>query len=197
MYSQNSEERTIVELLNAEKKVGHFLDVGAYDGRTFSNTLRLVELGWSGVCVEPSPTVFPSLLKLHAANDRVALVNSAVVPKAGFVEFWDSGGDPFSTTSSARLEKWKAHTNFAKFNVYGITFADLFSQFGTVYDFINLDVEGISADMFMLLPLQSLEACQVLCVEHDGKLSEIQERAGRFGFQYVTHNAENVIVSRT
>ena len=198
MYSQNREEEIIVDLLNAGKKVGHFLDVGAYDGKTFSNTLRLVELGWSGVCVEPSPTVFPGLLKLHAGNDKVVLVNSAVTAKNGFVEFWDSGGDAISTTDAAHREKWKAgyKANYAKLLVYGITFADLFAQFGTVFDFINLDVEGASADMFMRLPLQTLEACRVLCVEHDGKLSEIQAHAARFGFQYVWHSGENIILCR-
>ena len=197
-YSQNREEEIIVGLLNAESKVGHFLDVGAYDGKTFSNTLRLVELGWSGVCVEPSPTVFPGLLKLHAGNDKIALVNSAVTAKNGFVEFWDSGGDAISTTDAAHREKWKTGygTNYAKLFVYGVTFSDLFAQFGTVFDFINLDVEGVSADMFMRLPLQTLETCRVLCVEHDGKLNEIQTYATRFGFQYVWHSGENVILCR-
>ena len=197
-YSQGREEEIILGLLNAEKRIGHFLDVGAYDGKTFSNTLRLVELGWSGVCIEPSPTVFPALLKLHAENERIALVNAAVGPKNSFVEFWDSGGDAISTTDAAHREKWKAGWNakYAKMLVYTVTFNDLFTQFGKVFDFINLDVEGVSADMFMLLPLQSIEQCRVLCVEHDGKLAEIQTHAARFGYQYVWHSGENLILCR-
>lgn len=138
------------------------------------------------------------MLKLHASNDRIALVNSAVTAKNGFAEFWDSGGDAISTTDAAHREKWKSgyNANYAKLHVYGITFADLFAQFGTVFDFINLDVEGVSADMFMRLPLQSLEKCRVLCVEHDGKINEIQDYASRFGFSYVFHNGENLILSR-
>ena len=198
MYSQGNEEEIIVKLLDAERRIGHFLDVGAYDGKTFSNTLRLAELGWSGVCVEPSPSVFPALLKLHSGNERIALVNAAVVPKNGFVEFWDSGGDAISTTDVAHREKWKAgyKVNYAKMLVYGITFADLFGQFGTVFDFINLDVEGVSAAMFGLLPLQTLEKCRVICVEHDGKLNEIQALASRYNFRYVHHNGENLILCR-
>jgi len=198
MYSQNREEEIIVDLLSAEKRVGHFLDVGAYDGITFSNTLRLAELNWSGVCVEPSPTVFPQLLKRHATNERIALVQAAVGPANAFVEFWDSGGDALSTTDAAHREKWiKGYSaKFAKMLVYTITFDDLFTQFGKVFDFINLDVEGVSASMFMLLPLQTLEACRVLCVEHDGKMPEIQAHAKRFGFEYVYHNGENIILSR-
>lgn len=198
MYSQNREEEIIVDLLSAEKKVGHFLDIGAYDGKTFSNTLRLAELGWSGVCVEPSPTVFPALLKLHAGNERIELVQAAVAPTNAFLPFWDSGGDAISTTDSAHREKWKSGYNakYSKLFVYTITYTDLFTQFGTVFDFINLDVEGVSADMLLRLPLQGLQHCKVLCVEHDGKLAEIQEYAGRFGFQYVWHSGENIILCR-
>lgn len=198
MYSQNREEEILVGLLGAETKIGHFLDVGAYDGKAFSNTLRLAELGWSGVCVEPSPSVFPALMKLHAANPKIICVNAAVTEKNGFFDFWDSGGDAISTTDLAHRDKWAAgwKANFAKMVIYGITFTDLFAKFGTVFDFINLDVEGVSAAMFMRLPLQQLEQCKVLCVEHDGMLSEIQSYAGRFGYQYVWHNGENIILCR-
>ena len=198
MYSQNIEEEIIIGLLSAEKKVGHFLDIGAYDGKTFSNTLRLVELGWSGVCIEPSPTVFPALLKLHGTNERVALINSAVMPKNGFAQFWDSGGDAISTTDEAHREKWTKgwKVTYSRMFVYGITYADIFTQFGTVFDFINLDVEGVSADMFLRLPLQALERCKVICIEHDGKMEEIQDYAGRYGFQYVWHSGENIVISR-
>lgn len=197
-YSQNREEEIIVQLFNAESRVGHFLDIGAYDGKTFSNTLRLVELGWSGVCVEPSPTVFPALLKLHADNPKIALVNCALAASNGLMEFYDSGGDAVSTTLTAHKTKWEAGygSHFSKMIVNAITYGDLFRKFGLNFDFINLDVEGVSADLFMLMPLQSLEQTRCLCVEHDGKMAEIQERAAQFGFTYVHHNGENVILYR-
>ncbi len=198
MYSQNREEEIIVQLFNAERQVGHFLDVGAYDGKTFSNTLRLAELGWSGVCVEPSPTVFPALLKLHGSNSKISLVNSAVAPASGFIDFYDCGGDAVSTTLEAHRDKWAKGfgSTYTKMTVWGITFADIFRQFGLNFDFINLDVEGVSADLFMLLPLEKLTQTRCLCVEHDSKMAEIQERAAQFGFGYVHHNGENIILYR-
>jgi hypothetical protein len=33
---------------------GTFFEVGAYDGKLFSNTLAFEEKGWTGVCVEPN-----------------------------------------------------------------------------------------------------------------------------------------------
>jgi FkbM family methyltransferase len=107
MFSQNNEEEIIIEALTGVPP-GKFLDIGAYDGRSFSNTMRLTELGWGGICFEPSPSVFPALLKLHGDNEKIGLVNAAITPSGGLLEFWDSGGDAISTTNLAHMEKWKA-----------------------------------------------------------------------------------------
>ena len=41
---------------------GTFVDLGCYDGVTYSNTWYFeTKLGWSGVCVEPNPAVFPRI----------------------------------------------------------------------------------------------------------------------------------------
>ncbi len=61
MYSQNNEEKFILEHFKNRK--GKFLDIGAYDGKTFSNTFALVELGWSGLEIEASPINFVNLMK--------------------------------------------------------------------------------------------------------------------------------------
>jgi len=44
------------------KRNGVFVDIGAYDGVTFSNTLMLErDRGWTGLCIEPLPDVFAVL----------------------------------------------------------------------------------------------------------------------------------------
>lgn len=67
-YSQNREQAVI--LRNLAGINGTLLDIGANDGITFSNTRALVELGWSGVLVEPSRTAF---LKLCSNMDAIKL----------------------------------------------------------------------------------------------------------------------------
>lgn len=197
-YSQGNEEAVILEALGAERKAGHFLDIGAFDGKTFSNTLRLAELGWSGVCLEPSPTVFPALLKLHAANDRITLINAAVCANPGFVTFYDSGGDALSTTHEPHREKWQAGyaVNYAKMVVWAISYTELFRQVGYEFDFVNLDVEGLSAAMLLRLPLNLLTRCRCLCVEHDGRMEEIVAHCARYNYGYLWHSGENVILVR-
>lgn len=65
--SQYGEGRWIAE--HFAGRVGRFLDVGAFDGKTFSNTWRLAQEGWFGVCVEPSPpAVTTSNSREHCRN---------------------------------------------------------------------------------------------------------------------------------
>ena len=53
MYSQGYEE---IYLLNYFKNnnTGFLVDIGAADGINNSNSKKLIELGWSGLLVEPN-----------------------------------------------------------------------------------------------------------------------------------------------
>lgn len=199
-YSQSDEERVIVSALeNADIKQGRFLDIGAYDGKAFSNTLRLVELGWGGVCIEPSPSVFPALLKLHAENPNIELVNAAVSAGGpGLIPFFDSGGDAISSTSVEHVRKWTQgySVNYKKFFVYTLPLEVLFSHFGHAFEFINLDVESTNMEIFQALPFQKLTKTRLICVEYDHQASQMLSIASAFGFRQIHLNGENLILAR-
>lgn len=196
-YSQNNEEEAIIEALTGVPP-GRFLDIGAYDGKAFSNTMRLTELGWGGLCFEPSPSVFLSLLNLHGANEKLILINAAVSPSGGLLEFWDSCGDAISTTNQAHMEKWKIgwKCNFKKFFIQSISMENIWTRWGLAFEFINIDVEGESYELFQRLPLNILTHTKVICVEHDGHTQEIASKTRDFGFDVVLHNGENIILAR-
>lgn len=68
----------------AGRKSGVFIDVGAHDGLTFSNSCFFEQgRGWSGVCIEPHPAAFKQL----AANRRCAALNCCVAANTGSVSF--------------------------------------------------------------------------------------------------------------
>ena len=71
MFSQRDEEQVILDHFG--DRVGTFLDVGAYDGITFSNTHALALKGWSGVCVEASPSCFVKLMKILRTHFAIPL----------------------------------------------------------------------------------------------------------------------------
>jgi FkbM family methyltransferase len=54
----------IIDFALMHKKKGAFLDIGAHDGVTFSNTFFFEKTrNWIGICIEPNPDVFNQLIK--------------------------------------------------------------------------------------------------------------------------------------
>ena len=198
MYSQNDEEKWIEGYFAnkiEEKKVGRFLDIGAYDGKTFSNTHRLFELGWFGVCVEPSPSVFVGLLKLYGREERIQLVNAAVGPNAQLMQFHDSGGDAVSTLSKSHRDKWDSGSNFKSFFVPVVTVYNILTQVGFAFDFINIDIEGTNLELLKTFPPPTLRSASMVCIEHDGHAEEMLEILQSVAeFKELHRNGENLIV---
>jgi FkbM family methyltransferase len=61
-----------------QKSDGLFVDVGAYDGYSFSNTWGLAQAGWRGILYEPVPVIYQACANLYKDNPKVICVNKAV-----------------------------------------------------------------------------------------------------------------------
>ena len=196
MYSQNNEEEIILRVFG--DKVGRFLDIGACDGITNSNTLALVERCWSGVLVEPSPGSFMALEARHGKNPKLKLVHAAVGACCGLTEFWDSPITfGYDTTERSNRNKWDHLAKFRRpYFVPTILIEQLLATFGNSFDFISIDTEGTSAGLFGLLPLTIGLRPRVICVEHDGHFSECLGKATAHGYREISRNAENLIFER-
>jgi hypothetical protein len=61
-FSRAGQDQFLFENFFRGKRNGVFVDAGATDGETFSNSLFFERfLGWSGLCVEPQPEAFAKL----------------------------------------------------------------------------------------------------------------------------------------
>ena len=182
MASQFGEHEFILK--HFAGRTGRFLDVGAFDGVTFSNTKPLADLGWSGVCVEPSPPAFCWLMKTYADNPRVTLVNAALAGQSGIFSFQCNTSDAYSadmmsTFSEEHAEKFKGHPfreiavpaidwdDFLKFCVdMGPAYDNVIGYLAhrdSLFDFVNIDVEGLNYEVLSNMPIRP----EMLCVEID------------------------------
>lgn len=67
---------------------GTFVDVGAYDGVEFSNTLFFEKhRKWKGICIEPNPAHFSKLSERNCIIEKVAISH-----KEGEFEFYANKG---------------------------------------------------------------------------------------------------------
>lgn len=198
MFSQRDEEKYIIEFFK-NTLTGKFLDIGAYDGITFSTTRRLVLNGWEGVMIEPSPTVFPKLEELYKENKLVKCIQVAVSDISGKREFYDAGGDAVSSfdTDHVKLWKEKAGVPFKKVDVDSLCIEDFFNVVGHDFEFLNIDTEGYSMFILKNLPYDKLKKMKMICVEFDHKSEEMLGIVKPFGFTLLHRTAENLILVRS
>lgn len=84
------------------KTDGCFVEVGASNGVDYSFTYELARLGWTGVYVEPVPSLAADCRSNHASH-RVSVVEAAAGPKDGDGLIWvipEWGTATFSETAA-------------------------------------------------------------------------------------------------
>jgi len=82
-YSQYGQDLVVDDFLQ-QQMGGFFLDIGAHDGVSLSNSWFFEKhRGWNGICVEPNPSVYGQLTK----NRSCQTVNGCITQQAGFVRF--------------------------------------------------------------------------------------------------------------
>lgn len=169
MASQHEEDQIIKKYFGDFK--GQFLDIGAWNGVTFSNTHELVKRGWGGVCVEPSPHAFVALQKLYKDHPNVKLLNAAVATTRQISVFYETD-DALSSLSSAHRDKWKGYTPFSEMYLAPVTPVELLAAFPGPHHFVSIDTEGTSVNilgmMMSHLPLEKL-GVRLLCIEAQGE----------------------------
>ncbi len=192
-YSQGGEQAAILAACEGIT-AGAFLDIGAFCATALSNTRALYELGWGGVMIDPSPGPIKGLVQEYGNDDRVKVVCAAVGMDRHMVKFRITD-DAVSTSEAGNEETWKTRGGFyGSLWVPQITLGDIIHQFGG-FDFVNIDTEGTSVDLFgVLMATEMLPRC--VCVEHDGRMIEVMRIANSRGYKMVLATGENAVFSR-
>lgn len=112
-YSQCGQDKIIHENYFRNHKSGTFVDIGAHDGVTFSNTYFFEkELGWSGICVEPIPEVFAQL----TANRKCCCIQGCIANASGTEKFYRVLSPVTHVEMLSGLEKNYSLTHFRRMN---------------------------------------------------------------------------------
>jgi len=189
-FSQKNEDDIILQHVGP---IGCFLDVGAFDGVNYSNTMALVERGWYGFMVEPGLDAFQALLKNHGGNKNLTLVHAAV-GDGRITQFWHNSRT-FSTTLESNRDRFLCEGFGEPFWVPTITWDQLLGMKPGIINVLSIDTEGTSVDLFKSFPFASYQP-KVVCVEHDGRVDECQEFARSVGYHGIMQNEENLIFGR-
>lgn len=197
IYSQNHEQHYILNEFSDE--IGNFLDLGANDGITLSNTWALKLKGWNGTLAEPSPEAYRRLETNYLGLPHT-LIQAAVTDFNGEVTLHHSGehlgkGDTslLSTIIPDEKKRWvKESWTYVK--VPAINFGTLLgiSKVKT-FDLISIDVEGAELTILKQMDLKAL-GCRMLIVEFNGKEQDKYDAIVLpQGYKLIHKNGENLI----
>lgn len=132
---------------------GFFVEVGAFDGESFSNTSCLSDHGWGGIYIEPIEEYYNACMSRHRNNDNITVVQSSIGSYEGEIEIYVGG---ILTTSDIEQVKryseieWSKNTSFSKRKCEQIKLDTLLEYFHIKPEFelLVVDVEGREQDVF-------------------------------------------------
>ena len=190
-YSQYGQDVTVYDLLGKPEN-GVFLDIGANDGVTFSNSLLFEKKGWSGVCVEPHPTIFETLKKkrhCHLLNACIAdedrTVNFLVVEGksnmlSGILEFIDE-------RHRTRIDEKIIETGGSKhtIEIEALSSKTLLERFGIDrIDYLSIDTEGCELAILKNFDLHNIPA-EIVGVENGTRSPKLFQHLCSAGYTLV------------
>ncbi len=180
--SQHGQDKWLVEYVLSHQRAGFFVDVGAYDGIEISNTWLLEsKYGWSGICVEPIPSVFAKLRQ----NRRCECVQGCVASYDGETTFLEVEGNEtlsgmaatVSGPHQARIEGSKIR----KLRVPCFRLDTLLKERGvSKIDFLSIDTEGSELAILRSIDWRTVKI-GAICVEntyHGDLIAELLCRQG-------------------
>lgn len=153
---------------------GYFVDIGAYDGVRYSNTLRLEQAGWKGLAIEPNPVMFEQLRRNRRCECLMACVgadNGAVAFQVvtGYADMLSGVVAYYDPRHEARIARELTEHGGTRriIDVPSRRLQDLLEERGiTRVDFLKIDTEGAELPILRSLDFLSVDI-RVVAVENN------------------------------
>lgn len=194
MVSQNNEAEVVINYFNGY--VGSLLSLGENDGKTFSNSYDLIQLGWSADLVEPIYKPYYAMKTLHESNPKVKCHNFGISSHNEVRNIFSPEDTLIASLIESEVKKW--NTPYSQVECQFFDFYTAHERFiNNVFDFITIDCEGMDLEILRQIPLRF--GCKCVCVEYSGNqetLKAIREYCGEHGLKKeLLLNFENVILA--
>jgi FkbM family methyltransferase len=158
-----------------QQSAGYFVEFGAVDGLSHSNTLVLErQFGWRGILAEPNP-----LMSKVLGENRVASIDTRCVWRTSgeLVELFVTPDPEFSTLvglqqsdQHAATERMTGETH----KVRTVSLADLLQEHDAplVIDYMSVDTEGSEYEILSAFPFGS-RTIRLVSIEHNHRPIEL------------------------
>ncbi len=190
-YSQNGQDKFLNEIIFKNKQNGFYIDIGAYDGISLSNTYFFEEhLNWDGICVEANPIVFQLLKK----NRRSKNLNCCVYEKKSEVNFMVVTGpgevlsgiyDAYDERHINRIDECIKSKGGKKslIMIPAMPFNDILES-SQVIDYCNIDVEGSELAILKSIDFEKSDI-RIFTIENNYGTAEVRKFLKNKGYSMI------------
>ncbi len=203
-FSQCGQDKWLIESCLPGLRGGVFVDIGAHDGVSFSNTCYLErQMGWTGVAVEPMPEIFARLNE----NRSCIKVNGCIAAQPGIAKFQQISGyaemlsgltAQYDPRHLARIRREVAahggQVQEITVQCYQLN-ALLAEQAITHVDYLNVDVEGAEYAILRSIDWTALDI-RVCGIENNYRDYRIPAWMHRHGYTWVATLGDEFYVKR-
>lgn len=191
--SDRGQDRWVINEVFPGKSNGFFLELGAADGFSESNTYVLEKrYGWNGICIEPHPDLFDALVNKYKRS--CTCVPKAVDATRGSVEFVLSGqtsgliNDEADNSPTKRADLIDAARAEGRVTVVeALPLAELLDEYGapSVIDYFSFDVEGLETRILREFPF---DRYTFLAITIERPTPELNELLFSNGYHFVRNS---------
>lgn len=190
-YSQDGQDIYLQNTFFKDKTDGFYVDIGAHDGISLSNTYIYEKLGWSGICIEPLPEIY-NLLTLNRSckciNGVVSDINTPYVDFCyikGAPEMLSGIIENYTEKHKLRIiEECKARgSSKQKIKVKNYNFSEVINNVNI--NFLDIDTEGNELNILKTVDYNKYNI-QVIAAEDNIGTGELQSFLISKGFNYIT-----------
>jgi hypothetical protein len=176
---------------------GYFVEVGSFEGKMFSNTYGLSQLGWGGLYIDPVPANINQCKINHAFNSKIQYFDKPIGKEfVTNVPFYT--GD-WASTLCKDVVKVNGHLSEDRFimtDVYPLDW--VLEKFKVLFGFhlLVVDCEGSDMDVMHGFSIQKYYPKLVIIEYNQERFNEFEEYFKENDYDLIFRDTSNLIYRR-
>jgi len=191
-FSQYKQDKFLDDVLFFKKEKGFYIDIGAHDGVTISNSLFFEKYrNWNGICIEPNPKVYQKLIKNRKSTNLNVCIgdenkNVKFTQIEGYSEMLSGITANYDLRHIKRIDKELEQKGGkrSEIEIQMIKLNDVQITKNKIIDFISIDTEGNEFNILKSIEFNKIEV-NAIVVENNYKDLKIRNYLMNNGYKFI------------
>ncbi len=162
------------------KEDGFFVEIGAFNCQNWSSTIGLVQMGWSGIYVEPNPDMANECRELYQGHPRIRVEQVAIGARNDTTKLYIGGSNSTIVEEMVDLYNANEWAKYSGLDKDKFTIVDMHTMDMLLYnmdvepgfDLLVIDVEGAEVDVLSGFDIKHWSPTMVIIEVHEHEKDE-------------------------